>query len=457
MNERCLRVRWRERSGWAVAWLVLGLVGVAASPGGAAAQDTRSTLEPRVSAGKCVSPAGTLLASEREGQAWTVLGAQETVSSRDLLLALPGVRATVEPRPKSVTLTLWGNLPELSAFPVLESAVILHDSRSFDLDFTLAGGRVSVVNRKAEGAAQVWVRLPGEAWQLTLAEPGAEVAMEMYGRWPRGIPFTREPRPQDRPTQVVVLHVLKGQVDLKTETQRLSLAAPPGPAYFHWDSVAGAPEGPQRRDQVPSWVDPKDAPAEARVVAAVVETYQARLKDRNPDAALLDLLAAADKETDKEKARISREFAILGLAALDDLSRVAEALADPNRAAVRATAVVALRHWIGATHGRDLQLYHALINQLGYRPSQAEAVLQLLHSPFAEDQSETYETLIAYLHHDKLAIRELAWWHLSRLVPADRAVPYNPGAPAAEREKAASAWKKLLADGQLPPKPKEKK
>jgi hypothetical protein len=447
MSETFLRVR------WLAVWLVLSLVGGAH----VAAQGTRSDLEPRVSAGTSLSPTGTLLASERDGQGWTVVAAQESVSSRDLLLALPGIQAVVEPRPKSVALTLWGNLPELSPLPVLESVVVLHDSRAFDLDFTLVKGRVRIANRKGNGAAQVWVRLPGEAWQITLADPTAEVALEMYGRWPRGVPFQREPRPQDRPTQIVVLHVLKGQVDLKTDPQRMSLTAPPGPAYFAWDSVGGATEGPQRRDQLPPWVDPKAASAGAQTAAEVVKDYQARLKDKSPEAALLDVLTAADKENDKERARISREFAVLGLAALDDLVHVADALADPQRAPVRAVAVIALRHWIGAAAGRDAQLFNVLVNRLDYRPAQAETVMQLLHSPFVEDQAETYATLIAYLRHEKLAIRELAWWHLSRLVPPDLAVPYNPAGTPAERDQSTTAWKKLLADGQLPPKPKEKK
>src|SRR5262245_3560979 len=148
-------------------------------------------LEPRVAVGKCLTPPGTLLAREAPGEAWTVVGADDSVHSRDLLLALPGVRAEVQPGAGDVRLTLWGNLPELSDFPALESAVVLHDSRAFDLDFTLDRGRVVLANRKKKGPATVWVRLPTTAWSLTLSEPGDEVALELVGRWERGVPFQR--------------------------------------------------------------------------------------------------------------------------------------------------------------------------------------------------------------------------------------------------------------------------
>ena len=47
---------------------------------------------------------------------------------------------------------------------------------------------------------------------------------------------------------------------------------------------------------------------------------------------------------------------------------------------------------------RYKMLYQVLIApQLGYSRPEAETILQLLHSPFAPDQPETYETLTAYL------------------------------------------------------------
>ena len=79
-------------------------------------------------------------------------------------------------------------------------------------------------------------------------------------------------------------------------------------------------------------------------------------------------------------------------------------------------------------------------------------MLQLLHSPFDPNDPVTYQTLIAYLQHDKLAVRELARWHLYRLVPAGRKIGYKPLATEEERARALREWKKLIPSGQLPPK-----
>src|SRR5262249_44345271 len=156
------------------------------------------------------------------------------------------------------------------------------------------------------------------------------------------------------PTTIATAQVLKGRVDLATAGIEHSLSAPPGPAYFYWDSVAGPDVGPQKRDTLPPWADPKAPRSPERQAAEqVAAAFQGGLKARDPATALLELRDGAGRETDKAKAARLREYAILGLAALDELPRVADALADKN-ASVRDAATVALRHWIGESAGRDL-------------------------------------------------------------------------------------------------------
>jgi hypothetical protein len=362
----------------------------------------------------------------------------------------------VETEAPGIALTLFGGWPQLSPSPVLASEVVLHDSRAYDLDFTLREGRVLLTNTKEKGPARIWVRLPGFAWQLTLAEPGARVGLEIYGRWPHGVRFSKEPRPGVQPTKVLVLLMLKGQAQLQTDTHSYELSAPPGPALMTWDSVAGEASGPQSLKELPAWADPNVlVPAEGKAVEEVVRLYQAKLKKTgSPEEALTELLDAAATEKDKPRAAEMREFAVLGYNALDELPRVAEALADPHSADVRDAAVLALRTWIGANGGRDQQLYRLLQDHLGYTDRQAEAVLDLLHSPFDADNPATYESLIRLLQHSKLAVRQLARWHLYRLAPAGREIVYDPAAPEEEREKAVKAWQELVPSGELP---KEKK
>jgi hypothetical protein len=426
-----------------LAWLLPGLFLLVPPARG-------DSLEPRVAAGHCRSGTGTLLSREGAEQPWRIVAEGDAIHSRDTLLALPGMQAQIETQPEGIRLGLRGNFPKLSDFPGLESAVILHDSRSFDIDFSLLRGRVVLTNRKARGPARAWVRVLESAGEITLLEPGDEVALEIYGRWPRGVPF--HPLSNDRPTTSLAILALKGQADLRANDIHHRITAPPGPAYFHWDSVAGPDVGPERRDRLPAWADPDAKPtAEAEAVAEAADAFRAAAGRKGLEVALAEMLT----EPDGEKTRLHEQFAVLGLAALGHIGRVVEALADPHRPAARAAAVLALRNWIGASAGRDLQLYQSLLDRHGYSKPQAETILLLLHTPFAADQPDTYEVLIAYLQHSKLAVRELAWWHLTRLVASDQLVAYDPAGSPEERARAAAAWKKLIPSGSLPPRKKE--
>ncbi|HXG12298.1 MAG TPA: hypothetical protein VNK04_21260, partial [Gemmataceae bacterium] len=413
------------------------------------AADEKAAEQRRAAVGKCQSPAGTLLYREAADGPWRALGPQDAVHSRDLLVALPGTRAVVQSGDGAVGLVLAGNLPELSASPVLESSVVLHANPAVALDFTLRAGRVIVTNQRDKGPARVRLRALDQVWELNLAEPGASVGLELYGRWPRGVPFNPDPKAPERPTTALVLLVLKGNVDLRTGTQQHALTAPPGPAYFHWDSVGGLDPGPSRLESLPAWAAAAGKPsAEAKGVQQVVDDICKRVKEKPAPEVLADLLAADDRGSDQARARLTRRMAVFGLAALDDLPRLTDALADPKRSDVRQTAIEALRHWIGKAAGNDAVLYRFLIEQRKYTPGQAATVLHLLHSFSNEEltRPETYEALLAYLRHERLPIRELARWHLERLVPGSSRIAYDAASPPEQREKGIEEWRKVVQE-----------
>ncbi len=255
---------------------------LATAAGLARAADLASAVagpEPRVFTAKCVSPDGALLSRDGDGKDWRPVAKNVLVSSRDVLLALPGMNAVLETEPRGVELALHGNMPQLSPSPVLESEIVLHDTRAYDLDFTLREGRVVLTNDKEKGPARVWVRLPGFSWQLTLQEPGTRVGLEIYGRWPYGVRFSKEPKAGEGPTKALRLLVLSGQAELQTDTHTYELSAPPGPSLMEWDSVAGEASGPQRLKALPPWTDPNVVvPAEGKAVEGVANTYLALLK-----------------------------------------------------------------------------------------------------------------------------------------------------------------------------------
>ncbi len=412
--------------------------------------------EAHVVVAKSQAPAGTLLRRAAPDKKWEVVEPKADVSSLELLLALPLSQATVESKGGGVRLLFWGNVPQLSPFPILESAVVLHEPKGADLDVSPQRGRVVLTNAKDRGAAQVRVRLPGGPWELTLSDPGSEVALEMYGRWPRGAPFQADAGPGERPVLSVDLLVLKGTAVLNTGGRQFTLGAPPGAAYFHWDSVAGNAEAPRRLAAPPEWTSKKalDTP-EGKAAQAVLADLAKQIQAKGPEVALAGLAAEADAEKDSVKADILRRTAVYGSAALDKLEPVVDALADKH-ADVRDAAVQALRAWIGRGPGQDRKLYDFLQKEKNFSKAHAGIALELLHS-FGEDdlaKPETYEVLIAYLRHEQPAIRELAAWQLYRLVPAGKDIAYDPTGGRDGLEQAYKAWKKLVPSGQLPPRPR---
>jgi hypothetical protein len=440
MSERYLRLG----GGVGAALLLL-----AAARGGTPS-DAPASNEPRVPVARCLSAPG-LVESQGNFQHWLRVGKGDVLHSRDILVALPGFKVDVEPDSKAVKLTLWGNLPGLSDSPALESEVVLHDSRAYDLDFTLVSGRVVLTNTKEKGAAKVWLR--GETGvQIVLPQPGDSAAFEIYGRWPAGVPFVPKPRKAGKPLRVWEVFCLKGTVEIKAAKTEWYMAAPPGLAYFHGDNVDGpSPRGPEKRASLPAWADPAaPRPKLAELIDDVIKTYSGRLKSNDPDQIDDEILALAEKDTNKDRARVMRYLIVHAMQALDEIDNVAEVLATSKHPEMRKAAVVALRHWIGEKEGRDDRLYELLQNEQGYSAKEAATVMQLLHSPFDRDQPETYETLITYLKHNKQAVRELAHWHLVRLAPIGDDIPFDAAGPAEEREKAAAAWKERVPAGTLP-------
>src|SRR5437899_1610385 len=81
-----------------------------------------------------------------------------------------------------------------------------------DLEFVLIRGRVVVANHKNKGPARVRIVFLHNSCTLTLREPGTEVALELFGRWPPGYPVTLRPiSAEDTPTASLGILVIKGQ------------------------------------------------------------------------------------------------------------------------------------------------------------------------------------------------------------------------------------------------------
>jgi hypothetical protein len=415
----------------------------------ARADEPKPAKAERKPAAVSVSPRGMIIRREGGiGEKWLDVDEKEKLSTGDLLLGLPGARLeSLSGGARLQFLTDLGGSP----LPVLEAVVVLHESPGFDLDFTLDRGRVDVTNEKKTGAVKVRFRVREEAWEVILSEPGSRIALELYGRWPKGVRFTKTPGPKDVPVSEMVFFVLKGEAQIKHADKTYTMHAPPGPAQIGWDSTAGMERAPQRLEKAPDWANPDPNSPTVKGIRERVTAFSKLMREKTL-AEGLETFALSDDPA-------KRRFAIIGMGATDELGQLGRVLNEPKYGDNWDVAVVVLRHWLGRAPGQDMLLYKRLIEVRKMTPKQAETILQLLHS-FGDDdlaQPEHYQMLIDFLSSDVVGIRGLANWHLKRLVPAGEKIKFDALGPAEEREKARQEWKKLIPAGELPPKPKQDK
>src|SRR5262245_41221568 len=154
-----------------------------------AADPTKPMDEPRVAVAKGLGSDGILVQRPAD-KPWQRVGPKDDVFSKDLTVVLPGTRVELASKNDAVKLMLWGNLPQLSSYPVLDCRVTLHPPGERDLDLTLHGGRLTLTNARDQGPARVALRFGSDTAEVVLPEKGDAVALEQYGRWPRGVLFT---------------------------------------------------------------------------------------------------------------------------------------------------------------------------------------------------------------------------------------------------------------------------
>jgi hypothetical protein len=381
---------------------------------------------------------GVILQRREKDQPWKVLPPGSPAISGDQLLCLPGFSGELDLN-TGIRLRLQGNLPDDS--PFLESEGTLQSSPGVDLDLALFRGRVAIAHHKPQSSVRV--RFLDEVWDLELKGPEAEVALELWSVYPPGLPFHKA-IPAEEPMAGLNLFVLKGSVKLKIRYDAHNLQGPPGPCFFTWNNI-----GPQSRQaksltKLPLWTTfPPSVPDQAR---KVLEDLQKRLETKGSIESVFEgPLRDAD--------HFARLLALFELVAVDSLAPLLDVWADQKQpAGIRLSATAALKHWMGRNAGRDLRLYQALEKK--HSPETAETLMTLLHGFSAKQAQEpaTYQTLIGWLKHELLPVREMAFAELFALVPEGRKIPFDPAGDAAQRERAFQEWKKLIPDGQLPPK-----
>lgn len=399
---------------------------------------------------------------------WKRLKSDDKVSTTDTLVSLPGYRSDLR-LDSGVDLQLLGNTYELAAVPLLESAVILHaPAQGVDADFTLDRGAVKLTNTKDNSPAVVRIRFMGEVWDVFLKDPGTEIGMSLWSR--HKLPYGSGEGPEAH----LHLFVLKGRADVRVTPYREfdNIQSQPGaPSYvLFWDNKGrGAqPPAPAQDPESRAFAAvfskpprpglPDEAQKQIEDANIALEAVSRRLSVAGSIETHLIEMLQPDESTPLNPLNVLLAVRCLGAidAAGDLINLIGDADKPPR---MRDEAISTLRHWIGRNDGQEARLYDPktsgglLVEGKKYSPAEAAAIMSLLHTLSNEQlqSPDTWAYLIENLKHDKLAIRELSYYHLRRLVP--QKIAYNPADPPERREMAYKEWKKLIPDGKLPPPP----
>jgi hypothetical protein len=402
-----------------------------------------TTAEARGQAAKVVAAPGALLARANNAPKWRALGPGDDVPTGTSVLAL--FDAVLRSADGGVEAKLIADLGRRGPLPVLEAGVTLNDPGKHDLALRLDRGLVILTNTRPKGPATITLTIRATPIEVTLKEPKDRLAIEIYGRH---APGENHLTGKDDPVLYAFLIALHGEAFLKAHDRGIRLHAPPGPAVLVWDSVVREPEVRQL-DKLPGYARPLDD--DEKKALAKADALAAAIVAGNPAQALDRELASADP--------VERRVALTCAGAVDDLHRVLHALTASPHADTREFAILVLRHWLGRQPGQTRRLYDALTADMKLTEPQAKTMLQLLNGfpPEARTDPNTFDLLIECLGHGRPAIRELAHWHLVRLAPAGRSIPYDALAPEARRDDAVRQWRALVPAGRLPPAPKAEK
>jgi hypothetical protein len=388
-----------------------------------------------------------LVHRQRDSDPWGRLNNGSKVQTGYHLVSLPGYQSKII-LDSGVQMTLWGNVPAFSDFPpVLESTVMLHaPATGVDLEFTLDHGRVLLANGKASGPAHIRLRFLTQTWNVTLPEPGSEVAVEFWGLEQPGDPLDQ--KAAGTPLLVLDLYTVRSKATLEVGGQKYNV---PPSAQVNWTNLSGKVEGPQTLAQLPPWWVTKPDLKQPQVadMAVALLDYRDLLKQK---AAVNDTVLTQVRESNDSA---NRQLGVLSLGALDAALPLVDSLEDRLHADVRSAASYALRYWMGRNEDHRQELLRTLHEKKGYSPEKATLIVALLRgcSDQAAKRPQTYAGLIALLNHDNLAVRELAFQQLAMLAPdIARSIKYDPVADAEKRAVAVAEWKKRIPDGKVPPR-----
>lgn len=353
-----------------------------------------------------------------------IMKPQTPLITNEKLLALPGYTGHVS-FPSGMRMILLGQFsPLLAANPYAEAMVELHPTEEADADITLLTGRLVLLGRPAQqGNVTVRLRYFGETWQITLPM-GAELGVQARSM----VSVGDGPWLLERHLELIGS---KGQIEVKHDDQTATLLTR---QRIQWNSKQGENAKLILNDvpEVPVWLAKyQTAPKEAvdSLVALRSRTHIKLEREAND----LKWFALACEESLDSGKLIDRQAALLGLAVMNRMQPVVALQNDAGANGRRKYSHEVVRFWLNQDAGNALKLVEMLKEQ-GYTEADAKLLLALYRGVKQGDVGRL-KSLLEYLAHDKVAIREQAWQLLTQLAP-ERPNIFDPAGALDQRTKA---------------------
>ena len=237
-------------------------------------------------------------------------------------------------------------------------------------------------------------------------------------------------------------YVAKGRVRVSDDDGHVAVVAAGTSIELPLTADAAADEG----ETLPGWVT-IDAPSLPSATRRYASLFAEELIDGE---AVSDVIGPLTRD---RRPRVA-EIAIECLSTIGQHDTLVEGLARSEHEEVRLAAIDGLRNWLTRDRENGSRLKRSL-DQI-FHDARADAAYRMLwgySSPDATDPDLSAQ-LVEWLADDELAIRELAFYHVSRMT--GRTHDYRPSLTTVQRNRALARWRRHIErEGALVPRAPE--
>ena len=364
---------------------------------------------------------GILLSRDRNSGQWNVMPRRAVVHAGDEIATPDPFHSEFMVNDATLEITLSGGARVRLAPGVGTDLLTLEIDR----------GRVAFRRPLAgeqPGPVSIGLRLRGQLANLTLHEPGCQCGVEVGQRAPQG----RRPDPLLLAPEGGV-HVISGSASLawnrgvaETIGADVGWAAwpvPPNPLQV----------GPLRA--IPSWLAPEGAPQTA-ADKKWVQSYEKEFAINQPVSMSIPALVSDRRENISALATYT-----LGL--VDEVPLLVKALQSEHEK-TRQAAIWSLRGWLPCGPN-NTDLLTQEVSRI-FPDDDVADIVELLWGYSREDARDRVisSQLVDLMNHKEIAIRELAFFHVSQLTTRTNAHGYRPNLADSPRQAALHGWRNML-------------